>query len=335
MKKVIKILSTGIYLPQKILTNFDLEKMVDTSDEWITTRTGIKQRRISSKDEATSDLATKAALNCISKTNLSIEEIDTIIVATISPDMLFPSTACVTHKKLGAKSEPVAFDISSACSGFIYGFVVAEGLLKSGRSNNLLLIAADTLSKFINWKDRNTCVLFGDGAGAMLLSSEEYEESSRDANDAIISCYLGSDGNYDNLLYVPAGGSKQPVTFETVQNNLHTIFMSGKEVFKVAVTKMVESVQKACEKAKISPNDLDLLIPHQANLRIINAVGERLEIDSSKIFINVDKYGNMSAATVIVGLDEAISTGRVKKGSLVGLVTFGSGFTWGCVILRI
>ncbi len=327
----IKIVSTGKYLPPKILTNFDLEKMVDTSNEWIVTRTGIKERRIVEDTVATSDIATFAAKECLDKAGVSPDEIDTIIVATITPDMFFPSTACIVHKKLGGKNEPFSFDISAACSGFVYGLAIAESLLRTAKSKKLLLIGAETLSKVTNWKDRNTCVLFGDGAGAMLLSTTTDENES----DGIISTYLSSDGNYDNLLYIPAGGSRMPATKETVEKNLHTITMSGKEVFKVAVTKMVESVIRCCQEANITPQQLDLLIPHQANLRIINAVGERLNLDPQKVFVNVDRYGNMSAATTIVGLDEAISQGRIKKGSLVGLVAFGGGFTWGAAILRI
>jgi len=330
MKKI-KILSTGSYVPPKVLTNFDLEKMVDTSNEWIVTRTGIKERRIADENMATSDLAVKAAKKCLDKVGYTPEDVDTIIVATITPDMFFPSTACVVHKKLGGKNEPIAFDISAACSGFVYGLVIAEGLLKTGKSKNLLLIAADTLSKFTNWQDRNTCVLFGDGAGAMLLTAVDNDEDY----DGIISTYLGADGNYEDLLYIPAGGSKMPASIETVEKKLHTIFMSGREVFKVAVTKMVEAVIKSCELAGIQPQQLDLIIPHQANLRIINAIGERLNIDPTKIFVNVDKYGNMSASTVIVGLDEAISEGKVKNGSLVCLVAFGGGFTWGGAIIKL
>lgn len=329
--KKIKILSTGAYLPPKVLTNFDLEKMVDTSDEWITTRTGIKERRIVEPDVATSDIAVEAAKDCIAKVGVSPDEIDTIIVATVTPDMFFPSTACLVHKKLGGKNEPTAFDILAACSGFVYGLILAEGLLRTGKSKKLLLIAADTLSKITNWKDRNTCVLFGDGAGAMLLTTVDDE----DEYDSILSTYWGADGNYDELLYVPAGGSKMPATVDTVQKSLHTIVMSGKEVFKVAVTKMVESALKACELAGVPPQKLDLIIPHQANLRIIMAIGERLGVDPSKIFVNVDKYGNMSASTVIVGLNEAITQNRIKKGSLVELVTFGGGFTWSAAVIRI
>ncbi len=330
MKKV-KILSTGSYVPPKVLTNFDLEKMVDTSNEWIITRTGIRERRIADESVSTSDLAVEAAKKCLNKVGYKPEDVDTIIVATITPDMFFPSTACVVHKKLGGKNEPAAFDISAACSGFIYGLIIAEGLLKTGKSKNLLLIAADVLSKFTNWQDRNTCVLFGDGAGAMLLTAVEDDEEY----DAILSTYLAADGNYEELLYIPAGGSRMPASKETVEKKLHTIFMSGREVFKVAVTKMVEAVFKTCELAGIQPQQLDLIIPHQANLRIINAIGERLNVDQTKVFVNVDKYGNMSAATVIVGLDEAISEGIVKKGSLVELVAFGGGFTWGGVIIKL
>lgn len=330
MKKI-KILSTGMYVPPKVLTNFDLEKIVDTSDEWITTRTGIKERRIVEENVATSDLAAEAAKNCLAKVNFSPDDIDTIIVATITPDMFFPSTACFVHKKLGGKNEPFAFDILAACSGFIYGLVIAEGFLRTGKSKNLLLIAADTLSKIINWQDRNTCVLFGDGAGAMLLTTTE----DPNEDDAILSTYTAADGNYDELLYVPAGGSKMPASIETVQKKMHTIVMSGREVFKVAVTKMVEAAFKACELANLSPQQLDLIIPHQANLRIITAVGERLGVEPSKVFVNVDKYGNMSAATVIVGLDEAISSGKVTKGSIVELVAFGGGFTWGASVIKL
>lgn len=330
MKKT-KILSTGSYAPPKILTNFDLERMVETSDEWIVTRTGIKERRIADPNIATSDLAVEAAKNCLNKINFPVDEVDTIIVATISPDMFFPSTACVVHRKLGTKSEPMSFDIFAACSGFIYGLSLADSLLKTGKSKNVLLIAADTLSKFTNWQDRNTCVLFGDGAGAMLLTSTE------DENDynCILSTYLGADGNYGDLLQIPAGGSRMPASKETVEKNLHTIVMSGREVFKIAVTKMVEAAQKACELANISTKDIDLLIPHQANLRIITAVGEKLNLDQSKVFVNVNKYGNISAATVIVGLDEAISKGVVKKGSLVCLGAFGGGFTWGAAVIKL
>lgn len=330
-KKKIKILSTGMYLPQKVLTNFDLEKMVDTSNEWIITRTGIRERRIVDPEIATSDIAVEAAKDCINKVGIHPNEIDTIIVATVTPDMFFPSTACLVHKKLGGKNEPAAFDILAACSGFIYGLILAESLLRAGKSNKLLLIAADTLSKFTNWKDRNTCVLFGDGAGAMLLTTTEDENDY----DSILSTYWAADGNYDELLFIPAGGSKMPATVETVQKSLHTIVMSGREVFKIAVTKMVECALKACELAGISPHQLDLIIPHQANLRIITAIGERLNIDPTKIFVNVDKYGNMSAATVIVGLNEAISENKVKKGSLVELIAFGGGFTYGAVVIRI
>jgi 3-oxoacyl-[acyl-carrier-protein] synthase-3 len=330
MNKYVKIISTGMYIPPKVLTNTDLEKMVDTSDEWITTRTGIKERHIVENDIATSDIATFAAQDAIKNANIKLEDIDAIIVATITPDMFFPSVACLVHKKLGIQKEVIAFDISAACSGFVYGLTVATSMIKTNVCKTVLLIGAETMSKFTNWKDRSTCVLFGDGAGAMILSQTELEEEN-----SILSTYLGADGNYADLLYVPAGGSKMPASYETVEKNLHTIVMSGKEVFKVAVTKMVESAINACNLAGIKTQDLDLLIPHQANLRIINAVGERVNIDPAKVFVNVHKYGNMSSATTIVGLREAILEGKIGKGSKVCLISFGAGFTWASCVIKL
>ncbi len=326
----VKITATGTYIPPKILTNFNLEKMVDTTDEWITTRTGIKERHIVEETFSTSDIATLAAKDVLQKANISAEDLDAIVVATITPDMLFPSTACIVQKKLNIQKELFAFDISAACSGFVYGIAIVTSMIKSGLCNNVLLIGAETMSKFTNWKDRTTCVLFGDGAGAMILSKTEDKNEN-----SILSVFLGADGKYSDLLYIPAGGSRMPASEKTVKENLHTIIMSGKEVFKVAVTKMVESAKKACELAGIKTKDLDLLIPHQANLRIINAVGERVEIEPEKIFVNVQKYGNMSSATTIIGLSEAIDEGRVKKGSKVCLISFGAGFTWASCVVRL
>ncbi len=238
----VKLVSTGKYVPPKILTNFDLEKMVDTSDEWITTRTGIKERHIADENTAASDLALFATKDALNKTSLSINDIDTIIVATITPDMFFPSTACMLHKKLGMTNEPISFDISAACSGFVYGICIANSMLSTGLSKNLLLVGTEVMSKFTNWKDRNTCVLFGDGAGAMVLTRTENPEEQ-----FVISAYLGADGKFSDLLFLPAGGSMMPASYKTVEENLHTIKMSGKEVFKIAVTKMAESVIKSCE----------------------------------------------------------------------------------------
>jgi len=312
------------------MTNADFEKFLDTSDEWITTRTGIRERHIADDSIATSDLAVEASRIAIRDAGMVPDDIDTIIVATVTPDMFFPSCACFVHKKLGISREVIAFDILAACSGFVYGLATAAAYLRAGISRNLLLIGAETLSKFVDWNDRTTCILFGDGAGAMIL-----QRSDDPSQDAVRSIYLGADGNYDHLLSCPGGGSKYRVTHESVAANLHTLKMSGREVFKVAVTSMVRSVEEACSRAGITPQQLDLLIPHQANLRIINAVGERVPDSTDKVFVNVHKYGNMSSATTIVALDEAIREGRVKPGSLVCMVAFGGGFTWGATVIRL
>ncbi len=323
----VEIIGTGSYLPEKILTNFELEKMVDTSDEWITTRTGIKERRIADKDTSTSDLAVSAAKKAIENAKINPEEIDLIIVATITPDMIFPSTACFVQKKLNIK-KGASFDISAACSGFIYGLACAKAMIESGDFSTCLLIGAETLSKITNWKDRSTCVLFGDGAGAMILRRTETENS-------ILSIYLDSNGAYTDILMVPGGGSKNPVTIETIQKNMHFIYMNGKEVFKLAVTKMLEATYKALEMCDKKIEDIKLVIPHQANIRIIEAMRERLKVPPEKIFVNLEKYGNISAATTIIALDEARNQNLVKKGDLVELVAFGGGLTWAASVIRL
>ena len=323
----IKILSTGSYVPEKVLTNFDLEKMVETSDEWISTRTGIKERRIADKSQTTSDLAYNAAIKAIEKAKISVDEIDLIIVATISPDAPMPSTACYLQKKLKAFNA-VAFDIAAACSGFIYGVSMVKAFISSGLYKRALLVGVEALSRVTDWTDRNTCVLFGDGAGAMI-----FEASEKD-ND-IVSTYLGTDGNHTDILNIPAGGSAMPTTKETVEQRLHFVKMVGKEVFKVAVSKMALAVNKAQELAGLTDNDIDLYIPHQANLRIIDAVAKKAGVTKEKVYINVHKYGNMSAATTIVALDEALKEDKIQKGALVELVAFGAGLTWGACILKI
>lgn len=323
----VKILSSGSYVPEKVLTNFDLEKMVETSDEWISTRTGIKERRIAAKDENTSDLAYKAALKAIEKAKISVDDIDLIILATISPDAPMPSTACYLQKKLKAFNA-VAFDISAACSGFIYGVSIAKAFISSGMYKRILLVGVEALSRVTDWTDRNTCVLFGDGAGAMIFEASETE------ND-IVSTYLGTDGTHTDILNIPAGGSAMPTTKETVEQRLHFVKMLGKEVFKVAVSKMALAVNKAQELVGLTDNDIDLYIPHQANIRIIEAVAKKAGVTNEKVYVNVHKYGNMSAATTIVALDEAYQEGRIKKGNLVELVAFGAGLTWGACILKI
>ena len=327
-KKIgVKILSSGSYVPEKVLTNFDLEKMVETSDEWISTRTGIKERRIAAKDENTSDLAYKASLKAIEKAKISVDDIDLIILATISPDAPMPSTACYLQKKLKAFNA-VAFDISAACSGFIYGVSIAKAFISSGMYKRILLVGVEALSRVTDWTDRNTCVLFGDGAGAMIFEASETE------ND-IVSTYLGTDGTHTDILNIPAGGSAIPTTKETVEQRLHFVKMLGKEVFKVAVSKMALAVNKAQELVGLTDNDIDLYIPHQANIRIIEAVAKKAGVTKEKVYVNVHKYGNMSAATTIVALDEAYQEGRIKKGNLVELVAFGAGLTWGACILKI
>ncbi len=327
-KKVgVKILSTGSFVPKKVLTNFDLEKMVETSDEWISERTGIKERRILDKNQTTSDLAYNAAIKAIDRANITVDDIDMIIVATISPDVPMPSTACYLQKKLKAYNA-VAFDISAACSGFIYGVTTAKAFIESGMYKRVLLVGVEALSRIIDWTDRNTCVLFGDGAGAMIFEASDTE------ND-IISTYLGTNGDHTEILNIPAGGANNPTSEETVKQKLHCLKMIGKEVFKISVLKMSLSVTKAQELVGLTDKDIDLYIPHQANLRIIEAVAKKAGIAREKVYINVHKYGNMSAATTIVALDEAYQEGRVKKGNLVELVAFGAGLTWGACILKI
>ena len=323
----IKILSVGSYVPEKVLTNFDLEKMVETSDEWISTRTGIKERRIADKNECTSDLAYKAASKAIENAKISVDDIDLIILATVSPDAPMPATACYLQKKLKAFNA-VAFDISAACSGFIYGVTMAKAFISSGMYKRVLLVGVETLSRITDWTDRNTCVLFGDGAGAMIF------EASQQDND-VISTYLGTDGSHTDILNIPAGGSVMPTSAQTVEQRLNFVKMVGKEVFKVAVSKMALAVNKAQELAGLTDNDINLYIPHQANLRIIEAVAKKAGVTKEKVYINVHKYGNMSAATTIVALDEAYRESKIKKGDLVELVAFGAGLTWGACILKI
>jgi 3-oxoacyl-[acyl-carrier-protein] synthase-3 len=320
------ILGTGSYLPEKVLTNFDLEKMVDTSDEWITTRTGIKERRIADPSQATSDLATKAAEKALEDANLKPEDIEMIIVATVTPDMNFPSTACIVQANLGALNA-AAFDISVGCSGFIYGLAIAQQFVETGLYKNVLVIGAETLSKITNWKDRNTCVLFGDGAGAAVVGRVE-------KGYGILANYLGADGTGGKYLYMPAGGSRMPASHETVEKNLHTIFMEGQEVFKFAVRVMDSATIEVLERAGLSPEDIDMLIPHQANTRIIEAARKRLRLSEEKVYINLDKYGNTSAASVAIALDEAYRKGLIKKGDIILMVAFGAGLTWASNVIK-
>lgn len=323
--KKVGIIGLGSYLPKKVLTNFDLEKMVDTSDEWIRTRTGISERRIAEAGEATSDLAAQAARQALKDAKLTPEDVELIIVATITPDMQFPATSCLVQAKLGANSA-ACFDINAACSGFIHGLIIAQQFIASGTYNNALVIGAELLSHFIDWKDRSTCVLFGDGAGAAVIAPVK--------SGGIISTYLGTDGNQSNLLMVPAGGSRMPASHKTVSEGLHYLKMEGNEVFKHAVRVMANAAQKALHKIGLTCKDVDCLIPHQANIRIIEAATKRAGLPMDKVYVNVDRYGNMSAASTIVALHEAVKEGRVKKGDCVVLVAFGSGFVWGSCVIK-
>ncbi len=322
-----KVTGLGAFLPPKILTNFDIEKMVDTTDEWIRTRTGIRERRIVEKGFPTSGLATEAGREAIKDAGLKPSDIDLIIVATITPDMFFPSTACIVQNKLGAEGA-AAFDLLAACSGFPYALSVADGMIRSGQYKHILVIGAEVLSPFIDWTDRSTCILFGDGAGAAVLSA------TKQKNKGILATYLGSDGSAADMLKIPAGGSALPPTHQTITERLHTVKMSGSEIFKIAVRTMSEAVTKVCKKAKHSLEDIDCLIPHQANLRIIQAVAERLEMPLEKIYLNLDRYGNMSSASTAVALYEAVRSGMIKPGSNVVLVAFGGGLTWASCALK-
>jgi 3-oxoacyl-[acyl-carrier-protein] synthase-3 len=315
----IHVIGTGAYLPHKVLTNHDLEKMVDTSDEWITTRTGIKERRVAAKDEAASDLAIQASKRALENAGIKADAIDLIVLATATPDMFFPSTACFVQKALGIK-EAVSFDVSAACSGFLYALEVATAMMERDSYKTALVVGAEKLSAITNWKDRNTCVLFGDGAGAAVLQK-------RATPGGILSTYIRSDATHTDILNVCGGGSRAPGVTPA-------IYMEGKEVFKLAVHKMISAAEHALKLAGKKDTDLALLIPHQANLRIIEAVAQRVHIPRERVFVNVDKYGNMSAATTIVALDEARRQGRVRKGDLVELIAFGAGLTWGAAVIQ-
>ncbi len=320
------IIGTGHYLPQRVLTNADWEKMVDTSDEWITTRTGIKERHIAADYEATSDLCLHASKAALKDAGISPEEIDLIIVGTISPDNPYPSTACWLQKKLGLKDIP-AFDIAAACSGFLYGLGMADSLIKNGMAKTILLVGAEIMTRIMNWEDRNTCVLFGDGAGAAILRATEEQKG-------ILSFYWGADGSLGDLLMQPAGGSAMPASQETVEKKLHTVHMKGNEVFKHAVVRMQEAAIKAIELAGLQSSDIDLFIPHQANIRIIEATIKRANIPLEKTFINIDKIANISAATIPIALSQARESGRIKQGNNVLLSAFGAGFTWAGAVIR-
>jgi 3-oxoacyl-[acyl-carrier-protein] synthase III len=324
--RTVSIIGTGSYVPERVLTNEDLSRIVETSDEWITTRTGIKERRIAGKDEHTSDMAAKAALKAIEQAKISAAEINLIIVATATPDMLFPATACFVQKKIGAKNA-ACLDISAACAGFLFGIEIAQQFITSHTYDTVLVIGADKLSSITNWTDRNTCVLFGDGAGAAILRH-------RGSSHGIISTYIGSDGQFSDILFMPGGGSRCPITRDNADLNLATIHMTGKEVYKQAVIAMLDASKKALEKAGLSIHDIACVIPHQANLRIIEGIADRLGLPLDKFLVNLDRYGNTSAAAVAMALDEANRTGRIKQGDYVLMVVFGGGLTWASTVIE-
>ena len=321
----IKIVGLGKFLPKKVLTNHDLERMVDTSDEWITTRTGIKERRIA-ENQSSASLGVKASLQALKRASIKPKDIELIIVATITPDNQFPSTACYIQKDIGAK-KAVIFDISAACAGFVYALGLARSLVGGGFYKNALIVGSEVLTSITDWQDRSTCILFGDGAGACVVVPTK-------SKSGMLSMYLGGDGNLGDLLILPAGGSRMPASEETIKNRMHYIKMQGNEIFKVAVRIMVDCAERALKKCGLSKKDVDLLIPHQANLRIINAVGKRLNLAGDKIFVNIQKYGNMSSASTAVSLCEAYEQRRVKKGDILLLDAFGGGLVWGSTVIK-
>jgi 3-oxoacyl-[acyl-carrier-protein] synthase-3 len=319
------VLGAGKYVPERILTNKELESMVETNDEWIVSRTGIKERRIAADHQATSDLALEAAKIAMANAGISADQLDLIIVATVTPDMAFPSTACILQEKLGAR-KAAAFDLSAACSGFVYGLANASNFIATGVYQYALVIGADCLSKITDYTDRNTCILFGDGAGAVVIGAVP-------EGRGFLSFELGSDGSGGELLKLEGGGSRNPASLETVDKRLHYIYMAGAEVFKFAVRIMGNAADEALRKAGWQKNDIDLLIPHQANIRIIQSSLSKLGLTEDKCMINVDKYGNMSAASIPVALAEAVEQGKVKEGDRLLLVGFGGGLTWGASAL--
>ncbi|MBU6401359.1 MAG: ketoacyl-ACP synthase III [Verrucomicrobia bacterium] len=320
------ITAVGSYVPTRVLTNADLEKMVDTTDEWITSRTGIKERRIAARDEYTSDIAAQAATRALHHAGLTANQLDLIILATITPDMLFPSTACLVQRKIGAH-RAAAFDIEAACSGFIFGLEIGQQFIMSRTYNTILVIGAEKLSTIIDWSDRSTCVLFGDGAGAAILQN-------RPNSHGLLTVCMGSDGNKADLLSMPGGGSRCPATEKSVADRLHYLRMDGKETFKSAIGAMLTAAQEALRRCDIDIGRIKCVIPHQANQRIIDAVGERLGVRPDQVFVNVDRYGNTSAASVAIALDEAVRSGRVQRGDLILLVVFGAGLTWGAAVIE-
>jgi 3-oxoacyl-[acyl-carrier-protein] synthase-3 len=320
------IIGTGHYLPERILTNADLEKMVETSDEWITTRTGIKERHIAPPDAATSDLSTAAALSALQNANMDPQDIELIITGTINGDMKFPATSVFVQDKIGNR-KAVGFDLGGACCGFLYSLTVADALIGSGIFNNALVIGTELLSRVTDWKDRATCVLFGDGSGAVVLSKS-------DGIHGVLSSIMQSDGSLTHLLYFLSEGTKHPASHKTLDQGYHFLRMNGQEVFKHAVREMADASLSAIEQADLKPSDIDLLIPHQANIRIIDSTAKRLGFDYDKVVINIERLGNTSSASIPIALDEVHRSGRLQRGMNVLMAVFGAGLTWGASVVK-
>ncbi|MBI1824006.1 MAG: ketoacyl-ACP synthase III [Nitrospirae bacterium] len=325
-QKYSQIVGTGSYLPQKVMTNADLERIIDTSDEWIRERTGIRERRIADDKEAASDLAVEAAKKALQAAGIGPEEIDLILVATLSPDMAFPSTACMVQSVIGAR-KAFAFDLSAACSGFIYALSVADQYLKSGRYRYALVIGSEVISRVLDWKDRSTCIIFGDGAGAVVLKAI-------DSKRGILSTHLHSDGQYWDLLYVPGGGSRLPFTETVLAERQNFLKMKGSETFKIAVRNLEEVAWEALNDLHLSIENIALMIPHQANIRIIRALADRLKLPEERVVVNIDRIGNTSAASIPIALDEAVRSNRIQEGDFLLLIAFGAGLTWGASVIK-
>ncbi|MFI5305824.1 MAG: beta-ketoacyl-ACP synthase III [Polyangiales bacterium] len=322
------ILGTGHYLPAKVVTNFDLEKIMDTSDAWITGRTGIRQRHVAAPDEATSDMATKAALHALEAAGITAQQLDLIIVGTISPDLQLPATAMFVQRNLRTRPDCPGFDLAAACAGFIYGLSVADAFIRTGGARYVLVIGVELLSRLVDWTDRNTCVLFGDGAGAVVVGPCE------DPNRGILSTHLFADGTQIESLCIPAGGTRTPITADLVAQRQHLVHMAGKEVFKYAVKALASSSEIAMKANGMTPADIDWLIPHQANRRIIDGVLHRSGIPEERCFINIDKTANTSSASVPIALDQAVRQGKVQSGHNVLFCALGGGFAWGSALVR-
>ncbi len=325
-----KISGIGYYVPEKILDNAYMESIVDTTDEWITTRTGIKERHVLADDQASSDMAIASSEIAIKDAGIDKKDIGLLVLATTTPDRLLPSTACIVATKLGLSCP--AFDMYAACSGLVYGMNIAEQYIINNTCKHVLVVASESLTRFVNWTDRATCVLFGDASTSFIVSPKENDDDKNESE--ILSTYINSDGNFAEILDIPAGGSRTPASVETVEKHMHAIHMDGQALFKIAVDKMKSGLEIACEKANIGLTDLDLLIPHQANIRIIKSVGRYTKLPPEKVLINIDRYGNTSSASMGIGLCEAVYSGRIKRGDIVGMTAFGGGLTWAASVIR-